>query len=1022
MASCSRRWEVVIVALAMTAVTGPEPGSALDREPAGVVPRPPQPTLEIYPPGASKLPGSGHLRHFLAAHSDRWEVRWDTRSDRPHLIQGIGVPLLVAGDERLEQVEQRVRSFLAEVSDVLGVTGKELRFDRRRSFGFEDGSGRWLLELQQVHQGLPVAGARVFVRLNRGNVIQFGTHRIADVHLSIEPRLSIEKAISRVREAVGDDIELIAPGRLAIYPTTTLGEQDGEIYRGPPGQGYDHRLGWQLSYRSRHGGYPYRTVIDAHSGELLEHRELVRRSTGQVSGEVYGLDHEEAPVPVPLPYLTVFNPQLEITDSQGLYPYGGGLATAYLAGPFAQILDQCGDAVLSSSSGELDFGGHLGTDCDTPGFGGSGNTLAGRTAYYHLARLHAEAATQWPEDPWLQEPVLAQVNLDGSCLAYWDGAEGTVNFSRSGGGCANGGEILGLVAHEWGHGVDQAIGTTALDGASGEAVADTFAMLATGDACIGDDFRSQPCHNCAADCTGVRDLAAFSLAGDSALARPETLEDDLGVDCDRLGCPFGGSNASGYQGPLGYEAHCESYLAGSANWDLVTLLSGRHGSEEGWSTFRDLWLGGLASAGSAYRRRPGIALCENVPEAVDGCGHDNWYTVFLAVDDDDGDLDNGTPHQCQIWQAFNAHGIACGDEPECPCPSPMVVAGPDHLICDGQSVTLGGAARPGHRYRWSPDGETQATITVAPRETTTYTVIAETACGAVSDTATVVVDACGELDGDFDNGGVGWSTDGLWHVSGEPSCAPGSPSPPNVMYYGIDASCNFETGGVNRGDLISPAISQVSADTYLSFDSFRQVGPVPARDRAEVAISVVGSGVWEPRWAREAGTSEEARWTRSPGIALGPYAGDDIQVRFRFDSIDGQQNGFIGWQVDNVTLSEQQTASGNAPPEIEIEPVGSGVFDPCVCVVLSATAGDEQDGDLSQILQWTSDLEGVLGVGGTLATVLTPGVHTLSVTARDYGGEAGSASTTLVVEEPTGPCGIEPWPPASPLLYCGEDE
>jgi hypothetical protein len=50
---------------------------------------------------------------------------------------------------------------------------------------------------------------------------------------------------------------------------------------------------------------------------------------------------------------------------------------------------------------------------------------------------------------------------------------------------------------------------------------------------------------------------------------------------------------------------------------------------------------------------------------VDGCAATNWYTVYLAADDDDGNLANGTPNACRIWDAFSAHGIACGSRPVC---------------------------------------------------------------------------------------------------------------------------------------------------------------------------------------------------------------------------------------------------------------------------------------------------------------------------------------------------------------------
>jgi len=42
-----------------------------------------------------------------------------------------------------------------------------------------------------------------------------------------------------------------------------------------------------------------------------------------------------------------------------------------------------------------------------------------------------------------------------------------------------------------------------------------------------------------------------------------------------------------------------------------------------------------------------------------GCGAGNGYMQWLAADDDDGDLSNGTPHMTALFNAFDRHGIAC---------------------------------------------------------------------------------------------------------------------------------------------------------------------------------------------------------------------------------------------------------------------------------------------------------------------------------------------------------------------------
>jgi hypothetical protein len=76
-----------------------------------------------------------------------------------------------------------------------------------------------------------------------------------------------------------------------------------------------------------------------------------------------------------------------------------------------------------------------------------------------------------------------------------------------------------------------------------------------------------------------------------------------------------------------------------------------------------IWYKSLTPSKSAYRVVSG-GKC-NPAAVVDGCASTNWYTVYLAADDDDGNLANGTPNACRIWDAFTAHGIACGSRPVC---------------------------------------------------------------------------------------------------------------------------------------------------------------------------------------------------------------------------------------------------------------------------------------------------------------------------------------------------------------------
>src|SRR6185369_11181039 len=42
-----------------------------------------------------------------------------------------------------------------------------------------------------------------------------------------------------------------------------------------------------------------------------------------------------------------------------------------------------------------------------------------------------------------------------------------------------------------------------------------------------------------------------------------------------------------------------------------------------------------------------------------GCGTGSLWKTMRAVDDDDGNLSNGTPHGGALFAAFNRHAIAC---------------------------------------------------------------------------------------------------------------------------------------------------------------------------------------------------------------------------------------------------------------------------------------------------------------------------------------------------------------------------
>jgi len=627
------------------------------------------PTLTNYETrAAAGLPG---MNKFLAENGEGWEVRFDSRNNRPHLIQGQGIAILPGkankltkadvgvsfrSEIQLADVERALRGFMEKNADLLGIAGLDLRLDRERSVSY--GGYYWTVEFQQFYNGIPVEDAHVFFRINNGNIIQFGVNRVADVNIDSAPRVSADEALAAATERIGLRTSVAGSrATLKIFPVAAEGENVyGERFDGEAGRGYEHILAYEHIFTAKGSDEPFRTITDAQSGRVIDFRsELV---FAQVTANIYPVTNTDPLVNVGMPYTNVTNGTAKVTDASGNYTYGSGTATASLNGKYFKMTDNCGAISLSdSSTGNLAFGGAGGTDCTTPGVGGAGNTHSSRSGFYHLTNINRKAATFLPSNTWLASTVTANMNINNTCNAFWNGS--TVNFYRSGGGCSNTGEIAAVFLHEWGHGMDTNSGGAASDQGSGEAVGDTFAFLETKDACIGKNFLpGSPCANCTSSCTGVRDMAAFSNGGGSVIAKPSNVTNNSGINCDRWACPY-----TGYAGPMGYEGHCESYIASTSNWDLQKELNTALGNPAGWAKMDQIWYGSLTASKSAYRVASG-GTC-NTAATVDGCAASNWYTVYLSVDDDNGNLADGTPNGCRIWSAFNAHGIACGAQPAC---------------------------------------------------------------------------------------------------------------------------------------------------------------------------------------------------------------------------------------------------------------------------------------------------------------------------------------------------------------------
>lgn len=186
------------------------------------------------------------------------------------------------------------------------------------------------------------------------------------------------------------------------------------------------------------------------------------------------------------------------------------------------------------------------------------------------------------------------------------------------------------------------------------------------------------------------------------------------------------------------------------------------------------------------------------------------------------------------------------------------------------------------------------------------------------------------------------------------------------------------------GDITSSneATATLSVVTGPSTD-----GPLAATAPAD-SVVVILSG---PTDRRVSGVPGES--VRIDGLPVGTYT-----VR-----LEAYSGSLLIWDgEDTVSVRANATATATIVPNVLehlpvvtiSEPLSdvTAAFD---AIVLTGSASDVEDGDLTASIVWSSDQDGPLGTGGSLTPTLSVGVHVISATVQDQAGQSVSAAVTL---------------------------
>jgi hypothetical protein len=580
-------------------------------------------------------------RTGLVTFAEGGNVPWVPGRGNTLTNQDLGAFLKAKPRIDLDVMDAIARDFMPRVKGLLGVDPAQLVLNRARSG--QPAGHVWFVDYDVVRDGLVVEGARVVFRVNNGNLIQYGTENLPVVNARVPAtRLTAKQALAAVSQyiggfQVGDTMR--DAGSLHLVPSAILSAKSADGYDFGNGRGLTKV--YQVTFKRAGVMGTWAAQVDASTGEVLSFDDANKYVSAQATGGTYlNSPTTGSEVVRPMPYDNAGTGVF--TNAAGVYNNTGAV-TSTLAGQFVKITDTCGAiSQASDASGNIAFGTSTGTDCITPGHGGAGNTHASREQFYQVNRIKDVVKGWLPSNTWLTQQLTVKVNLNQTCNAYWDGT--ALNFFKSGGGCNNTGEIAGVSLHEFGHGIDQNDSTgTATDGATGESYGDTTALIALHASCLGAGFLGSNCSgygDACTSCTGVRD-ADFAKHSSNT---PATADNFI-----RVRCPA----ASGGAGPCGKEVHCESYVPTETMWDLAARDLPSPGTGVAWTILDRLWYLSRNTATKSFSCTTGTTYTSN------GCSAGSLWKVFRAIDDDNGNLNDGTPHGGALFAAFNRHSIAC---------------------------------------------------------------------------------------------------------------------------------------------------------------------------------------------------------------------------------------------------------------------------------------------------------------------------------------------------------------------------
>lgn len=537
---------------------------------------------------------------------------------RIYYDEGTGDVATIHLDGAIKVKEETLQEFIKFGDTIKAFFGKELRIENVQLELDESGIQKigifTFVHYKILHEvpviteesEVPVIDAEIILRFREGHLLQIYNNSFFDYDPPEEVSVKTKAEIIKI---VKKDAKLKDDGKILNSPKLVYKRMPK---RHSPAQS-TLKLVWvvELIRSNPEGKWTY--TLDAESGKILEiYNDNFYSLAGHVSGSVTGRTYKSKKKYEYFPNIKVEAKtpdwrNVVFANYSGFFQFldvNKAHLVAYVRGSNFSVITRMG--ALGKS--EKNASGYATNDLL---FDDTNSSFAERQAYYHLNIARNWALEVLDINDWLKNDlVVANVNINGACNAYFNKFTGTLNFLKGGPKelgngqeieCANSAEIADIMYHEWGHALHQNTGGIR-ERAFSEGIADTISTMITGSPIIGLHFIK----NVPDKVSHIRTLTVPKVY-------PDDIDDDV---------------------------HVSGLIIGTTLYELRAKFVMLYGEEVGYGLFKTLFLAHLYTASGML----------------------DSYNAMLVLDDNNNDLTDGTPHYCLINHVYANHGLASRDK------------------------------------------------------------------------------------------------------------------------------------------------------------------------------------------------------------------------------------------------------------------------------------------------------------------------------------------------------------------------